>query len=556
MRLKIKLIYAFVFASFIAFAQDTPPDNWYNLDSSTNGVAGVGTEKTYETLLKGKPSATIIVAVIDGGVDYEHEDLKSIMWVNEGEIPNNGKDDDRNGYVDDIHGWNFIGGKDGKNVGEDTLEATRLYAKLKKKFGSVGESAVSSKDKKDYTLYQNLKKEVEAKREEAANNLAEIQNTATIINGALDAMEKALDGKKLTIENVNAVETGTDRYLMIGKEILTNVLNDQPFPDIKTLKEEFNKQNEPAIEYYSGQLVHYDADFDPRSIVGDDYNNSYEKYYGNNDIKGPDAHHGTHVSGIIAAVRNNDVGINGVADNVRIMGIRAVPDGDERDKDVANAIIYAVDNGASVINMSFGKGYSWDKRAVDKAVKYAMKKDVLLVHAAGNSAQNNDNMGNFPNDKFKKKGLFGPKNAKNWISVGALSWKKGEDAIATFSNYGKTQVDVFAPGVDIYSTTPEQGYEFASGTSMASPVTAGVAALIRSYYPSLTAVQVREVILNSTSKQSGKVKVPGSKAKVSFSELCQTGGIVNAYEAIKLASKTKGKKKNAPKVQAKKYPKP
>ena len=568
MGLKSKMIIAFMIFSLGIFAQEAAPKNWFNLDPTTNHVAGVGTEKTYNTLLKGKPSNTVIVAVIDGGVDYEHEDLKSIMWINEGEIPNNGIDDDKNGYVDDIHGWNFIGGKDGKNVGGDTLEATRVYKKLKKKFANQSESSISRKDKKDYALYKKLEKEVTEKRKKAEedreiliNNLTQIKTTTSIINGSLDAIEKALDGKKLTLENVKAIEAGENKNLLIGKEILGQVLAENPFPDIKSLKDELAAQTNAESAQYTellnraeSSLTHYDVDFDSRKIVGDNYADSYERYYGNNDIKGPDAFHGTHVSGIIAAVRNNDIGINGVADNVRIMGVRAVPDGDERDKDVANAIIYAVDNGASVINMSFGKGYKWDKRAVDKAVKYAKKKDVLLIHAAGNSAQNNDNTGNFPNDKYEKRGLFGPKYAKNWIEVGALSWRPGEDAIAYFSNYGKNGVDVFAPGVDIYSTTPEQGYESASGTSMAAPVTAGVAAMIRSYYPKLTAAQVKEIIMKSTSKQSGKVKMPGSGEKVSFSELCQTGGIVNAYEAIKLASMTKGKKKG--KIAKPSIPKP
>ncbi|MEM9823236.1 MAG: S8 family serine peptidase, partial [Bacteroidota bacterium] len=240
----------------------------------------------------------------------------------------------------------------------------------------------------------------------------------------------------------------------------------------------------------------------------------------------------------------NDVGIKGVADNVRIMSVRAVPDGDERDKDVANAIIYAVDNGASIINMSFGKAYAWDKEAVDKAVKYAQKKDVLLVHAAGNDAKETDDLGNFPNDIYNKRGgLFKSKRAKNWIEVGALSWKGGEDAVASFSNYGKENVDLFAPGHQILSTTPDQGYAKFSGTSMASPVTAGVAAVLRSYFPSLTASQVKDILMETTVQQMQMVKKPGSEEKVAFSELCQTGGVVNAFSAVKMAMKTKGKKK-------------
>ena len=276
--------------------------------------------------------------------------------------------------------------------------------------------------------------------------------------------------------------------------------------------------------------------FDPRAeIVGDDYKNSYEKGYGNNDVEGPDAQHGTHVGGIVGAKRNNDIGMDGVADNVQLMSVRAVPDGDERDKDVANAIIYSVDNGAKVINMSFGKGFVYDKKAVDKAVKYAEKKGVLLVHAAGNSSLDTDVEDNYPNkycnDKRKRKPY------SNWIEVGALSWKGAEDMPATFTNYGAKNVDVFAPGVDIYSTIPGSEYEPLSGTSMASPVTAGVAALVWSYYPELTVQELRKILVETSVKVDQEVNVPGSRGakKMPFSEMSNTGGVVNAYNALKAA---------------------
>jgi len=543
MKLKFNVILICLIFSVGVFAQGSAPENWFNLDPTNGGVQGVGTEKMYRELLQGKKSQTVIVAVIDSGVDYEHEDLKDVMWVNQDEIPGNGIDDDKNGYVDDIHGWNFIGGKDGKNVDKDNLEMARVYKKLKTKYGSMDAAAVPSKEKKEYEKYLKLKKSIEEKKTEAANNLMQIQMTAGIFQASLEAIKKAMVGKDLSLDNVKTIDPGDDRNLMIGKEILMQALAEQPIDDIDTFITEINKQIKMETDHYAGQAVHYDPDFDSRSIVGDNYADSYEKGYGNNDVRGPDSRHGTHVAGIIAASRDNDLGIKGVADNVKIMSLRAVPDGDERDKDVANAIIYAVDNGATVINMSFGKSYSWDKIAVDKAVKYAYKKDVLLVHAAGNSAQNNDSSDNFPHDGYEKRGWFKPKRAKNWLEVGALSWKGGEEAVAPFSNFGKGNVDVFAPGVDLYSTTPDQGYEALSGTSMASPATAGVAAVLRSYYPSLTAVQVKEILMGSTSKLNRKVKKPGSGDKVNFSDLSVTGGVINAYEAVKLAGKTKGKKR-------------
>ncbi len=545
MKIKILWIACFAFAFSAANAQDKAPENWFNLDKAADNVQGVSTEKTYQSLLKGRKSETVIVAVIDGGVDPEHEDLKDVMWVNPGEIAGNGKDDDGNGYIDDVHGWNFIGGKNGKSVNEETLEITRLVAKYRKKFGDQDGSKLSGKDAKDFAYFKKIEKEVEENRAGAVERLAEMEGTKTMIIGGLDAVAKALGDKPLNLENVEGLDAGEDQNLAVGMRILGRALaGGEEVGSIDEVKESVLEQIKGGVEYFNSQAnYHYNPDFDPRSIVGDNYANQTEKYYGNNDIKGPDALHGTHVAGIIAAIRNNDKGMDGVADNVRIMGVRAVPNGDERDKDVANAIIYAVDNGASIINMSFGKSYSWNKTIVDNAVKYAEKHDVLLVHAAGNSSENTDVENNFPRDKYDKAGLFKPKNCRTWLEIGALSWKPGEDATARFSNFGKVNVDIFAPGVDIYATAPDGEYASLSGTSMASPVTAGVAGILRSYFPELSARQVKDIIMTSAVPVTYKVKQPGEKTTVNFSSLCQTGGIVSAYKAVELAMKTKGKRK-------------
>ena len=519
--------------SLTSLAWSQAPENWFNLDPAADGVQGVSTEKMYKELLGNEPGQVVIVAVIDSGVDPEHEDLKDVMWVNEDEIPGNGIDDDNNGYIDDIHGWNFIGGKNGENVNHDTYEATRLYAKYKAMYDGKDREDLKKKERKQYDEYVVLKEIIEEKREELSGNLSFYEG----LLGSIGELKKTMGKEDITAEDLEGFET-EDPAMIQAKAVLTNALK-----QVGSLSE-IEGELEGAVEYFGNSLNYgYNPDFKPRSIVGDNYANSYEKGYGNNDVKGPDASHGTHVAGIIGASRDNGVGIKGVSNNVRIMSVRAVPDGDERDKDVANAIIYAVDNGASIINMSFGKGYSWDKEAVDKAVKYAVKNDVLLVHAAGNSAQDNDTSDNFPNDTFGKKGLFGPKQAATWMEIGALSYKGGEDAPASFSNYGKTEVDVFAPGVQILSTTPDGGYESFSGTSMASPVTAGVAAVLRSYYPELTAEQVKEIIMASVDPLSQKVNKPGEEEQVPFSELSVTGGVVNVYKAVEMAKKTKGKKK-------------
>jgi subtilisin family serine protease len=513
-------------------AQDTAPENWYNLDLGEDKVHGVSTEKAYKELLKDKKSQTVIVAIIDSGVDEEHEDLKDVMWVNEDEVAGNGVDDDKNGYVDDIHGWNFIGGADGKNINKDTYELTRVYKYLKDK----------KRNKKEEARYQKIKEEFDAKVQEAQESLQEY----TLITGVITALEEGLEGKPATGENIKAMKPKNDKVQM-AKQIFESAFlaqleaAGQTEKDTIDLKEIIDSY-QGAIEYYQNSLDYgYNVDFNPRDIVGDNYMKSSEKYYGNNDVTGPDAQHGTHVAGIVGAVRNNDLGSKGVADNVRLMSIRAVPDGDERDKDVANAIYYAVNNGAKVVNMSFGKGYAFDKKRVDKAVRYAEKKGVLLIHAAGNSALNTDIEANYPN---RYKNDDESKGFSNWIEVGALSWRSGADAPAPFSNYGKKNVDLFAPGVDIYATVPGSEYEALSGTSMAAPVTAGVAALVWSYYPELTVKELKKILLESTIKKKDYVNLPGSggEKQVEFGNLSSTSGVVNAYAALKMAEEmTKNK---------------
>lgn len=529
-------LYLFLMGAVALTAQDKAPENWFNLDPS-EGVPGVSTEKAYQELLKGKKGQEVVVAVIDSGVDYEHEDLDDVMWVNVDEIPGNGKDDDNNGYVDDIHGWNFLGNKSGENIEHDNLEVTRLYKKYGEMFEGKDPEDLSKKEKALFAKYEEYKKVVEDKQK----SLEENAGTYAAIAEALDKLEKEVGKKEISAEDLDGLDT-SDPMVGYAVQIAKSLMaQGQTFEEIKT---DLNGY----AEYLQGQYeYHYNPDFNPRPLINDNYEDPYDRDYGNGDVRGPDALHGTHVAGIIAAERDNDLGMKGVANNVKIMSIRTVPDGDERDKDVAAAIVYAVDNGASVINMSFGKGASPRKDVVDEAVRYALKNDVLLVHAAGNDGKEVTNENNFPTDRFEKRGflnLFGSKYADNWIEVGALNWKTGEVLAAPFSNYSPEYVDLFAPGMSIYSTTPDNGYEDLQGTSMAAPVVAGVAAMLRSYYPDLTAEQVKSILMQSAVKDRTKVKKPGSKEEmVSFSTLSVTGGIVNAYEAVKLAEQTKGKKK-------------
>ena len=539
MKRKFCTIVAFLIGMMASNLMAQAPQNWFHLDPSKDGVPGMATESIYKRLPKTKKGKTVIVAVLDSGVDYKHEDLKEVMWVNEDEIPSNGIDDDKNGYIDDIHGWSFLGNAKGENVVHDNLEVTRLYATLKKKFDGKDPASLSKKEKVEFAKYEEYKAVVEKGRQSAEGNLKQF----AVVKEMYDQLVKGLGTDNPSLNDLKKFKT-TDQRLNSIKGIFV-----QGIEAGETFKSMAGQILE-AYDHYYGQLnYNYNPDYDPRTIVGDNYADINERFYGNNDVKGPDSKHGTHVAGIIGAKRGNNIGMDGVADNVRIMSVRTVPDGDERDKDVANAIRYAVDNGASVINMSFGKGYSPQKAAVDAAVKYAMEKDVLLIHAAGNDGKNLDLTNNYPNDHFEKKGKPGKKSATNWVEVGALNADLGEHMAAEFSNFNQEYVDVFAPGAEIYATTPENTYEIQQGTSMAAPMVAGVAAILRSYFPDLTADQVKEVLIASSVKQNRKVIKPGTEdEKVDFSTLGKSGGIVNVEKAVELATKTVGKKKGVQRI--------
>lgn len=525
----------FLSTSFLAVR----PENWFNL-SPADGAEGVRTEETYKTF--GMPaSEDIIVAVIDSGVDVNHEDLQGKIWINKDEVANDGVDNDGNGYIDDVFGWNFIGGSNGmativedaslKNgirlvkglesaqVGDDTLEITRELVRMKKIKASLAE--VGRKlDAKDAEYLAALDAEVKATVEEAKQVVTTYSARLKTYKAA-EAVLKTAGVSTMSIEAIRALES-SDPAVIEAKKTMIQLLS------TNNTEARLNR----ILDAYSDQIqFQYNESFNPRSIVGDNYYDLEEKAYGNSDVIGPDSHHGTHVAGIIAATRDNNLGIKGVATNVKIMAVRVVPNGDERDKDVANGIRYAVDNGAKVINMSFGKAYSpFKSELVDAAVKYAEEKGVLLVHAAGNSNQNNDTERNFPN----RYNVADKTEFKNWLEIGASSFEKGAGLPATFSNYGKKSVDFFAPGVDILSSVPDNKYDTYSGTSMASPAAAGVATLLLSYDSSMDAEAVRSLMID-TSRRYPKLKVnlPGTQEKVLFSSLSVYGSITDVFEATK-----------------------
>ncbi len=536
--MKKLLTLALLLSTTVLFAQAEAPNDWWDLDRTDNSYPGVSANKALN-YLEGKTGQMVVVAVIDSGVDIEHEDLKDIIWTNPGEIAGNGIDDDDNGYVDDVHGWNFIGGKDGRNVNGENLEIVRIYNSLKGTYNNRNRDGLNRKEKVQYDTYIKYKEQIEAKRAEMEPGMKRI----TPIKEAMDKVMMNLQMKpaSITWKDIEGLST-KDAYTGIVKQMAERAVAQGA-----TFSETYDQIKNYAdyLEQSYGQ--NYNPDFDARDIVGDNPGDLDDRDYGNNDVEGPDAMHGTHVSGIIAAVRGNDLGVDGVGGpNVRIMSVRTVPNGDERDKDVANAIRYAVENGASVINMSFGKGASPYKKAVDAAMKYAEKKDVVLVHAAGNDGKMLTLTNNYPNDTY----LGRKKTIKTYITVGASSSDYGETLAASFSNYNKKMVDVFAPGYKIYATFPDDNYSAISGTSMAAPMVAGIAAMLRSYFPDLKATQVKEIILESALPVNLEVVKPGSDEKIKFSELSATGGLANAYTAVKLAERTKGKKRRVAKRDA------
>lgn len=501
------------------------PENWFNLDLQTDKVPGVSTEKAYQLLLKDRTPDTVIVAVIDGGVEIDHEDLLGRIWINPGEKKGNNKDDDTNGYVDDIYGWDFIGGKDGRDVKHDNLEVTRLVRKMAPIYAHADTNNLNAEQRAEYEKYIELKEIVDTELSQAQDGYENYSSFYQVLEAFAAKIGKE-DISREDIQNYQPV----GEYDGTVKSVLLQNLDDTGLSF-----KEFMSNVKDGVEYFESKVkYHYNVDFDSRYIVQDNYNDPRQRYYGNNEVEGPDARHGTHVAGIIAAVRDNNLGIKGVAGPVKIMAIRTVPDGDERDKDVANAIRYAAENGARVINMSFGKSYSPEKEVVDEAVRYALSKDVLLVHAAGNDGSNVDENPNYPSPFLQDS----QERADAWLEVGASTWMGGDKLIAPFSNYGAERVDLFAPGYRIRSTVPGSTYEDLDGTSMAAPVVSGVAALIRAYYPELSAAQVKQALMSSVTPVDWEVIKPGTDDElVNMSELCVSGGIVNAYNALQAASK-------------------
>jgi subtilisin family serine protease len=512
-------------------ATDQSAAQWYLKDPELDKVPGIGATRAYAELLKNRPATPVVVAVIDSGIDTAHADLKPVLWRNPREIAGNGIDDDKNGYVDDIHGWNFLGGADGRNIDVETLEMTRLVARYRPLFKGKSREKVPAAQRAEFDLYKQAEKAYQARTKEASADGSQLQELAPQLELMVQLLKRELHAEKLDTTILRSAHF-SDSNLQHLTEGMLDMMRSVGAADTDAALAIFNKELEQGQSLLGKSLS---LTFNPRAdIVKDDPENLKQRIYGNADLHGPDPLHGTHVSGIIAAVRDNNFGVQGVGGPlVRIMTVRAVPDGDERDKDVANAIRYAVDNGAQIINMSFGKDFSPQRAAIDEAFRYAAAKNVLLVHAAGNEDDDLAVTAHYPASTFTD-----GKPVPNLLTVGASGPRDDASLAADFSNYNNRLVDVFAPGVNIYNTLPGSTYGNESGTSMASPVVAGVAATLKSYFPRLSATDLKRIIQESAQIHHTKVHVPGVDKQADFSTLSATGGIVDLYEAVKLAQKT------------------
>lgn len=530
---KVLLAAVFLTGFSFTFAQEAKVDSnqdkdlmtWYHKDFATSKVYGVNTENAYKYLeSKGLKPTTVVVGVLDSGVQVDHPGLVKNVWSNPNEVPNNGKDDDGNGYIDDVHGWNFIGGKNG-DIDVDNMEVTRVVAKYKPIFegdDSAKNKANQAKMPEDFAMYMKAKELFTKNSVEGRQGL----QTYTMINDLIPNMVRLLGGKPVTAENIAAIKAPGDQKDAIALNVLGQVSQSPEFKGKSSadFEKAMKEQMKEAIDEFTPKAQQYDLSYDPRkSIVGDNCDDYSEKNYGNNHYEGPDATHGTHVAGIIAGLPQGKEIQYGVASKVaKIMSVRTVPNGDERDKDVANAIRYAVDNGAKVLNMSFGKPVSPGKTVVWDAFKYAEDKGVLLVKAAGNENEDITEHVAYPTNY---KNVTDEKPLVNNVIVVGASTNNNDALRAGFSNFNKNKVNVFAPGEQIYSTVTKSGYKYLQGTSMASPVVAGAAAVLLAYMPGLKPDQIIEALVKSSNPNTTN----------GFSDFSQAGGVIDVKKAAEYA---------------------
>ncbi|MFD2563298.1 S8 family peptidase [Aquimarina rubra] len=503
---------------------------WQHKDVIEDTIPGISLDKAYRDLLSDKSGNDIIIALLDSRIDINHEDLKSQIWQNTLEIPNNNVDDDGNGYVDDTQGWNFLGNKEGENMVSAHYAYVRYIKANKKKFIKDSIDTFS----KEYVEFHRAMSLYEKEQEQAKRKLITAENSINKYNESKIKLSAYVPEGKFTLETLKNIDTtgnGLKPYVESLSFFVKHEFTESSLQDIlKNRKRRIKK--------------HLNIEYDERRILRDDPSNLRDMEYGNNNVFSDidQLTHSTRVAGLIAATRDNNLGIDGISNHNKIMPVCISPLGDEHDKDIALGIRYAVDNGAKVINMSFGKNFSLHKEWVYDALRYAAEHDVLIVSSAGNGSLDLEKENHYyPNDNDNN----GKEFSDTFMLIGAIGNQLNSGLLPYFSNYGKTDVDLFAPGHKIYTTLPNNEYKLDSGTSLAAGIVSGVAGLIRSYYQNLSATEVKNILMKSGTLYNIDVEitVDDSKKMVPFSSLSKSGRVVNAYNALVMADAISKSKK-------------
>lgn len=547
-------------AQFIKNSKKETLNNWQNLSPEKDGIYGADVNGAYDFLKGKKSKKKVTVALIGTGIDVEHEDLQGSLWINPKEKPN-GRDDNKNGKIDDINGWNYLGNAQGEVLEKARTFADREYLRLKDKYSRIqhygDKYVVVSDDEKELLEVAPPENKPEfdyfnrVVRKESAigskySSIELMKVSRIYANGLTDKLKaKFPDKEHFSYQDFGSMidRNDTDTLRMLGMTMISVAFMIQPQATWDKVLDYLNNFQPPLLlkDY---QKIEQMNNFDDRTLIGDDPYKITDTKYGNNILLAENSGEGTSYAGIIGAKRSNDMGLDGIADNVQIMTLRTTPsEGEAYPKDVALAIRYAVDNGADIIQMyasasitPFGEQGDW----INDALMYAESKGVLIVQPVASKSIDMDKYPYYP-----RKEITPAKKLSNMITV-AASDKKGSPV--PDSNFGIKSLDLYAPGKDIYSCYTGNTYREESGSEVAASTVTGVAALIKSYYPDLTAMQIRDIIINNVTDRSGEevekqsLNMDQGNAKMIkdlflFEDLCASSGILNAAKAVEAASK-------------------
>ena len=528
--------------------------DWYNCSFDKDNVYGAEVNKAYDFLKGKKMKKRPVVALIGSGIDVEHEDLKQAIWFNPKEKAD-GKDNDKNGLVDDINGWNFLGGKDGQVMESTMREGDREFLRLKDKYADymfdgkdyykiINEkmTKVPAPENVDEFNYYRFNVMPESPIAGSYGGWVLVQAVKEYAAKFDKMMRERFPNKELTQEDFNICydpkaprDSLAEVAFMVcayGFSIYQTDKWDAVYAGIKS-----GAQIQQSQAEYEAKVKQFGSD-GRATIIGDNYLDINDNKYGNNVLLTTDASIGTMEAGIIAGKRDNGLGGNGIMDQAEIMTLRVSANGEPYLKDIALAIRYAVDHGADVILLPVQNSlYPEDqKKWISEALEYAESKGVLAITPAWEASQDLSKDIYFPN-----RWMTGKKELTNLMVVSS-SDKEGNPSMT--SNYGAKEVDLYAPGIDIYSTYTGDTYQTGTGIGLAAATTVGVAALLKAYYPQLTGTQIRNILLESVTSRKDvevekgiRVNGQASQDLFLFGDLCLSGGILNAYQAVVAADK-------------------